>query len=114
MKSCIESGTDYCDLAGESQWIRKMIDLYHNKAKSNKNAGIDLSPAVRDYLGITGSDNSCDWRFAEVSEIPYGPWRKFGKDNPFASMPRYVDKTKKNEIEILKRAREAWLRRSQR
>ena len=84
------------------------------KTKSNNNAGIDLSPAVRDYLGITGSDNSCDWRFAEVSEIPYGPWRKFGKDNPFASMPRYVDKTKRNEIEILKRAREAWLRRSQR
>ena len=36
VKSCIESGTDYCDLAGESQWIRKMIDFYHKKAESNK------------------------------------------------------------------------------
>jgi hypothetical protein len=82
------------------------------KAKANNAAGIDLSPAVRDYLGITGADNKCDWRFAELSEIPYGPWRKFGINNHFADMPRYVDKTKKREIEILKRAREAWLRRN--
>ena len=50
MKSCIESGTDYCDLAGESQWIRKMIDLYHNKAISNKvkivnSCGFDSIPS---------------------------------------------------------------------
>lgn len=82
------------------------------KAKANNAAGIDLSPAVRDYLGINGADNKCDWRFAELSEIPYGPWRKFGINNHFADMPRYVDKTKKREIEILKRAREAWLRKN--
>jgi len=50
VKSCIESGTDYCDLAGESQWIRKMIDLYHNKARSNKvkivnSCGFDSIPS---------------------------------------------------------------------
>jgi len=50
VKSCIESGTDYCDLAGESQWIRKMIDFYHKKAESNKvkivnSCGFDSIPS---------------------------------------------------------------------
>ena len=35
VQSCIENRTHYCDLAGEVQWIRKMIDKYHEKAKRN-------------------------------------------------------------------------------
>ncbi|MDA8547199.1 saccharopine dehydrogenase NADP-binding domain-containing protein [Flavobacteriaceae bacterium] len=35
VKSCVNNGTNYCDLAGEAQWIRKMIDLYHDKAIDN-------------------------------------------------------------------------------
>ena len=35
LKSCVNNGTNYCDLAGEAQWIRKMIDLYHDKAIDN-------------------------------------------------------------------------------
>ena len=31
--SCVENGTDYCDLAGETQWIRKMIDTHQSKAE---------------------------------------------------------------------------------
>jgi len=30
--SCIQSGTDYCDLTGEVQWMRKMIDQHHQSA----------------------------------------------------------------------------------
>lgn len=30
--ACVETGTDYCDLTGEVQWVRKMIDLYHHRA----------------------------------------------------------------------------------
>ena len=30
--SCVQNGTDYCDLAGEAQWIRKMIDEHHDAA----------------------------------------------------------------------------------
>ena len=29
---CVEHGTHYCDLAGEAQWIRQMIDQHHNAA----------------------------------------------------------------------------------
>ena len=31
--ACVEAGTDYCDLAGEVQWIRKMIDAHHERAQ---------------------------------------------------------------------------------
>ncbi len=28
VRACAETGTDYCDLAAEFQWIRRMIDSY--------------------------------------------------------------------------------------
>ena len=30
--ACVEAGTDYCDLTGEAQWIRQMIDEHHEEA----------------------------------------------------------------------------------
>ena len=33
--SCVAQGTDYCDLAGETQWIRRMIDQHHETAQEN-------------------------------------------------------------------------------
>lgn len=33
IKSCVSHGTDYCDLTGEPQWIKKMIDRYEGAAK---------------------------------------------------------------------------------
>jgi len=40
----------------------------------NKDAGIDVSPAVKQYLGMSGID-SCDWRFVSKSDITQGPWK---------------------------------------
>ena len=51
---------------------------------NNGGAGLDVSPAVRDYLGMRATDVT-DWRFVEESEVPPGPWRKFGDNNPFAN-----------------------------
>lgn len=33
IRACVESGTDYCDLTGEVQWIRRMIQLYEARAR---------------------------------------------------------------------------------
>ena len=33
--SCVEHGTDYCDLAGETQWIRRMIDQHDEAARES-------------------------------------------------------------------------------
>lgn len=52
------------------------------KNPHNKGAGLDVSPAVRDYLGMP-SGAKVDWRFVDVNEIPVGPWTKLGMNNHF-------------------------------
>jgi len=55
------------------------------KTTKNNTAGLDVSPAVRDVLGLR-SGQLCDWRFVELAEVPAGPWRKFGDNNHFVQM----------------------------
>jgi len=50
VKSCIKTNTHYCDLAGEAQWIRKIVDTYHREAKNKKirivnSCGFDSIPS---------------------------------------------------------------------
>jgi hypothetical protein len=42
----------------------------------NANAGIDISPATRDYLGLK-SGESVEWRFVENRDVPDGPWSRW-------------------------------------
>jgi short subunit dehydrogenase-like uncharacterized protein len=35
VKVCAESGTDYCDLTGEVQWIRRMLQAYERTARKS-------------------------------------------------------------------------------
>ena len=35
LKACISSGTDYCDLTGEPQWIKRMLDLHEAAAQAS-------------------------------------------------------------------------------
>lgn len=51
-------------------------------------AGISVSPSVRDFLGLQAADTT-DWRFVEVSDVPAGPWRKYGDNNHFVRAVRY-------------------------
>ncbi len=51
----------------------------------NNCAGIDISPAVRDYLRIPGGSAVVHWRFVDFSLVPGGPWARYGKDNPFVN-----------------------------
>ncbi|MBV9490370.1 MAG: hypothetical protein JO069_11710 [Verrucomicrobia bacterium] len=48
----------------------------------NQGAGLDVSPAVRDYLSLASKD-VCDWKFVESREVPAGPWRLYAGSNPF-------------------------------
>jgi hypothetical protein len=41
----------------------------------NDSAGIDLSPAVRDYLSLEDID-MVDWQFVNDEEVPSGPWKE--------------------------------------
>ncbi len=44
------------------------------KNKINDNAGLDVSPAVRDYLGLKDIDK-VDWQFVDIKDVPNGPWK---------------------------------------
>lgn len=35
VEACVTSGTDYCDLTGEVQWIRRTIDRFHKSARES-------------------------------------------------------------------------------
>ncbi len=45
------------------------------KSKENSHAGLDVSPAVHDYLGLSDVDKT-DWQFVDASAVPDGPWKK--------------------------------------
>lgn len=48
--------------------------------KINNNAGLDVSPAVRDYLGLKDID-SIDWQFVNSKDVPNGPWKDIMTDS---------------------------------
>src|SRR6059036_123494 len=52
------------------------------KPSLNGGAGLDVSPAVRDYLGLKQTDVT-DWRFVDFSDVPRGPWSALGENNTF-------------------------------
>jgi hypothetical protein len=61
------------------------------KPNLNKGAGLDVSPAVRDYLGLQPTDVN-DWRFVEFSVVPRGPWTTPGENNTFVINDRAKSK----------------------
>lgn len=61
------------------------------KPNLNKGAGLDVSPAVRDYLGLQSTDVT-DWKFVDFSEVPRGPWSQHGDNNTFVQNMRRSEK----------------------
>ena len=57
------------------------------KPNLNKGAGLDVSPAVRDFLGMNDTDVT-DWKFVEFADVPQGPWAAFGDNNTFVQNRR--------------------------
>ena len=57
----------------------------------NKGAGLDVSPAVRDFLGMDATDVT-DWKFVDFEEVPHGPWAKWGDNNTFVMNKRSDDR----------------------
>ena len=73
------------------------------RTTQNGGAGIDLSPAVRDYLGLKSGDK-VHWRFVESAQVPYGPWKKYGMENPSSSDPDIA--TQQRNLERLRKLRD--------
>ena len=41
---------------------------------------------MRDFLEFPGGYDTVDWRFVDIDEVPDGPWRQHGSNNPFANL----------------------------
>ena len=50
------------------------VDYVFGDAKPKYRAGLDLSPAMDNYLGLGGEAN-VSWKFVEASDVPDGPWK---------------------------------------
>lgn len=90
--------------------------VFGNKRPKNKNnagAGIDISPAVRDYLGVSNK-STVHWRFMEFSRIPRsGPWAKYGANNPFINLQVDDDLAERSRyMDFLDEMRDARFRKS--
>lgn len=60
------------------------------KPNLNKGAGLDVSPAVRDFLGMADTDVT-DWKFVDFDEVPSGPWARYGDNNTFVINKRIAE-----------------------
>jgi hypothetical protein len=69
------------------------------KPNLNKGAGLDVSPAVRDYLGMNDTDVT-DWKFVDFDEVPQGPWSKYGDNNTFVINKR-LDEARVAALEMI-------------
>lgn len=67
-------------------WVTDDFEyVFGQKSPKSPKAGIDVSPAVRDFLKI-GNKATIHWRFVEFSRVPsQGPWAKWGNNNPFVN-----------------------------
>lgn len=45
------------------------------KNKINQSAGLDVSPAIRDYLSLSDIDK-VSWQFIDEKYVPQGPWKE--------------------------------------
>jgi len=50
LAACVDAGTHYCDLTGEVQWLRRMIDAHHERAQQTgarivNSCGFDSIPS---------------------------------------------------------------------
>jgi hypothetical protein len=68
----------------------------------NRGAGLDVSPAVRDYLQL-GPTDVTDWRFVEFQEVPSGPWAVYGENNTFV-----IERRKEQEAFIRQPSKAFW------
>jgi hypothetical protein len=57
------------------------------KPNRNQDAGLDVSPAVRDYLRVGGMD-ACDWKFVDFCYVPEGPWVRYSDNATFVRLRR--------------------------
>jgi hypothetical protein len=84
-KACYAQWSD-CGPFRTDQW-QYVFGPEKPTPNTNQGAGLNVSPAVRDFLGLAPTDVT-DWKFVDFRKVPRGPWSLYGENNPFVQQER--------------------------
>lgn len=84
-KVCYAQWAD-CGPYGADHW-QYVFGNEKPRPNANGGAGLNVSPAVRDYLQLSTTDVT-DWKFVEIASVPVGPWALYGDNNPLVHRPK--------------------------
>ncbi|MGB1580069.1 MAG: saccharopine dehydrogenase family protein [Nevskiales bacterium] len=81
VKACVETGTDYCDLTGEIQWIYRMINKYEAQARQSGARIVHCSgfDSIPSDLGVYFLQQEAEKRFGQpCNQVKMRVWRMRG------------------------------------
>ncbi len=99
--ACVAAGTDYCDLTGETQFVRAMIDAHHQEAERTGArivhcCGYDSIPSDLGTLMIQEAFKAKHGRYASQVKMAAGETSGGFSGGTFASMLNVFDEMKEN------------------
>ena len=99
--ACVRNGTDYCDLTGETHFVRAMIDAHHEEAKKTGArivhcCGYDSIPSDLGTLMVQEAFKERHGKYASEVKMAAVDMRGGMSGGTIASMMNIVDEMKKN------------------
>jgi short subunit dehydrogenase-like uncharacterized protein len=99
--ACVRNGTDYCDLTGETQFVRAMIDAHHEEAQKTGArivhcCGFDSIPSDLGALMVQEAFKERYGRYASEVKMAAGKISGTFSGGTFASMLNLFEEMKEN------------------
>lgn len=99
--ACVRNGTDYCDLTGETTFVRDMIDAHHETAKANGTrivhcCGYDSIPSDLGTLMVQNEIKERHGAYAREVKLGAGEMSGGPSGGTLATMMNMVDELKAN------------------
>lgn len=99
--ACVRNGTDYCDLTGETQFVRRMIDAHHEEATRTGArivhcCGYDSIPSDLGTLMVQEEFMRRHGTYASEVKMAAGEMSGALSGGTFASMMNILDELKEN------------------
>ncbi len=99
--ACVRNGTDYCDLTGETHFVRAMIDAHHEEAKKTgarivHSCGYDSIPSDLGTLMVQEAFKQRHGKYASEVKMAAGEMSGTFSGGTFASILNIIDELKKN------------------
>ena len=99
--ACVRNGTDYCDLTGETHFVRAMIDAHHEEARKTGArivhcCGYDSIPSDLGTLMVQEAFKERHGKYASQVKMAAVDMRGAASGGTIASMMNIVDELKEN------------------